>query len=243
MNKKLFIPVICYNHTANTEYMMSLLKLSHRLRDLDIQYVLFPIVFESLVSRARNAAVAHFLASDCSHLMFIDSDIEFDSESVIKLLNHNKEVIAGVYPKKYYVMERMFTAEEVVDYPIAGQVNLNNEGLVESEYLPTGFLMIEKVVFEKMIKAYPELKYSNDINGYGDLDTFYDFFRVSVRNNILESEDWGFCSLWRELGGKVLLDPTIQLGHIGWNTFKGNPWKWCQEAISRNFYSNNEENR
>jgi len=39
-----------------------------------------------------------------------------------------------------------------------------------------------------------------------------------------------------------LIDPTIKLGHIGWNTFSGNPWKWCQEAISRNFEINNEEN-
>lgn len=234
MKPKLFIPIICYNHTANTEYMMSLLKLSHKLRDLNIPYTLFPIVFESLVSRARNAAVAHFIASDCSHLMFIDADIEFDPDSVVKLLNHNKDVVAALYAKKYYVLDRVHTAEEIVDFPISGEVELNSEGLVESTYLPTGFLMINKSVFEKMMPAYPHLKYTNDINGYGDLDTFYDFFMVSVRNGILESEDWGFCSLWRGIGGKVLLDPTIQLGHIGWNTFSGNPWKWCQEAIARN---------
>ena len=57
MKPKLFIPIICYNHQANTEYMMSLIKLSHRLRDAEVHYVLFPIVFDSLVSRARNAAV------------------------------------------------------------------------------------------------------------------------------------------------------------------------------------------
>ena len=50
MKKKLFLPIICYNHTANTEYMMSLLKLSHKLRDLNIAYTLFPIVFEILLS-------------------------------------------------------------------------------------------------------------------------------------------------------------------------------------------------
>jgi hypothetical protein len=234
MNKKLFIPIICYNHTANTEYMLSLFKLSHKLRDLNIGYTLFPIVFESLVSRARNAAVAHFLNSDCSNLLFIDADIEFDADDVIKLLCHDKEVVAGAYPKKYHVFERFASGEEIVDFPISGDVILNEDNLVESTYLPTGFLMIQRYVFEQMMVAYPELKYSNDINGYGDLDTFYDFFRVSVNNGILESEDWGFCSLWRGIGGKIFLDPTIELGHVGWNTFRGNPWKWCQEAIARN---------
>jgi len=104
MKEKLFIPVICYNHMANTEFMISLIRLTHYLRDKNINYCLYPIVFESLIPRARNAAAAHFLDSDCSHLLFIDSDIEFEPESVAKLLRHNKEVIAGVYPKKYYVI-------------------------------------------------------------------------------------------------------------------------------------------
>ena len=234
MRHKLFIPVICYNHSANTEYMMSLISLSGLLRDRGIEFQFYPIFFESLVNRARNAAVANFLISDCSHLLFIDSDIEFQAESVVKLLNHNKDVISGLYPKKYYVMDRIFKNEEVVDFPVSGNVALNAEGLIEAEFLPTGFLLIKREVFDKMILKYPELHYSNDISGYGELDTFYDFFRVSIRNGILESEDWGFCSLWRAIGGQVLIDPTIELIHWGWNKFNGNPWKWCQEAIARN---------
>lgn len=240
MNPKIFIPVICYNHTANTEYMMSLIKLTHYLRDQNIGYVLFPIVFESLVSRARNASVAHFLNSDCTHLMFIDADIEFDPESVLRLLMHDQPVISGVYAKKYYVMERISSGQEVVDFPISGDIALNEKGLLSSTYLPTGFLMIKRVVFDQLIINYPHLKYNNDINGYGNLDTFYDFFPVSIRNGILESEDWGFCSLWRSVGGSVFIDPEIKLGHIGWNSFSGNPLKWCYEAIKRN--SQHEEN-
>lgn len=233
MKDKLFIPVICYNHTANTEYMISLIKLTHHLRDNNIEYCLFPIVFESLIPRARNAAVAHFLNSDYSHLFFIDSDIEFDPESVIKLLRHNKKVISGVYPKKYQVLERVVSGEETVDFAFGGEINFNQDGLIESAYIPTGFLMVKREVFIEIAAKKPELKYKNDIDGYGQLDTFYNFFRSGVHDGIYESEDWGFCSIWRELGGKLLIDPTIKLGHIGWNRFAGNPLKWCQEAIHR----------
>ena len=233
MKERIFIPIICYNHMANTEFMISLIKLTHYLRDNDVSYCLYPIVFESLIPRARNAAAAHFLDSDCSHLLFIDADIEFDPESVLKLLRHNKEVVAGVYPKKYYMWDRALTGEEAVDFPFGGEVHFNQDGLIETSYLPTGFLMIKREVFIKIASNKPELKYKNDIDGYGQLDTFYNFFRSGVHNGIYESEDWGFCSIWRELGGKVLIDPTIKLGHIGWNNFSGNPLKWVQEAINR----------
>ncbi len=195
---------------ANTEFMISLTRLTHHLRSENIPFCLYPIVFESLIPRARNAAVAHFLDSDYTHLMFIDSDIEFDPESVVKLLRHDKDVICGIYPKKYYVLERLNKQEEIVDFPVSGDVFINQDGLIDSVYLPTGFLMAKREVFMKIILAHPELKYKNDIDGYGNLDTFYDFFRSGVRNGIYESEDWGFCSIWRELGGKVLIDPTIK---------------------------------
>lgn len=218
---------------ANTEFMMSLIKLTHLLRDNDINYYLYPIAFDSLIPRARNAAAAHFLNSDCSHLLFIDADIEFHPESALKLLRHNKEVVAGVYPKKYYMWDRIFAGEEAVDFVFGGEVYFQEDGLIESTYLPTGFLMIKKEVFIKISSNKPELKYQNDIDAYGQIDTFYNFFRSGVHNGIFESEDWGFCSIWRELGGKVLIDPTIKLGHIGWNNFLGNPLKWCNEAINR----------
>lgn len=228
-----FIPVICYNHTANTSYMMSLIGLTHHLKDKGIAHTLYPITFDSLVSRARNAATAHFLQSDCTHLMFIDSDISFQAESVIKLLEWNKDMIAGVYPKKQFFPERVALGHEAIDFPLAGKVMENDQGLLHSDYLPTGFLMIRRNVFDKMIIAYPGLKYRNDINAYGDGDTFYDFFQVSVRNGILESEDWGFCTNWKAIGGEVLVDLSIQLAHHGWTHFIGDPKKWCHEALKR----------
>ena len=55
---------------------------------------------ESLVTRARNILTAMFLESDCSHLMFIDADIEFDAESILRALAYDKPIMAAAYPKK-----------------------------------------------------------------------------------------------------------------------------------------------
>ena len=223
---KVFIPLICYNHTCNTEWMMSILKLLNSAKETGLNMSFYPIFFESLVSRARNAAVAHFLEDEeNTHLLFIDSDIIFEPEDVYQLIKADKDVIAGMYPKKYIVWERLKKDPnaERVDFPIGGKIKITDDEFIESNYLPTGFLMIKCEAILKLIAEHPELKYKNDIDGYGfDNDNFYNLFNAGIRNGIYESEDWGFCSLWKESGGQVLIHPDINLKHVGWHEYSGN---------------------
>ena len=39
-------------------------------------------------------------ATECTHLMFIDADIEFEPEAVIRMLAMDKDLITGAYPKE-----------------------------------------------------------------------------------------------------------------------------------------------
>ena len=223
---KVFIPLICYNHTCNTEWMMSILKLLNSAKETGLNMSFYPIFFESLVSRARNASVAHFLEDEeNTHLLFIDSDIIFEPEDVYRLIQAEKDVIAGMYPKKYIVWDRLKKDPnaERVDFPIGGEIKVTEDDFIESSYLPTGFLMIKREAILKLIEQHPELKYKNDIDGYGfDNDNFYNLFNAGIRNGIYESEDWGFCSLWKESGGQVLIHPDINLKHVGWHEYSGN---------------------
>ena len=223
---KVFIPLICYNHTCNTEWMMSILKLLNSAKETGLNMSFYPIFFESLVSRARNAAVAHFLEDEeNTHLLFIDSDIIFEPEDVYRLIQAEKDVIAGMYPKKYIVWDRLKKDPnaERVDFPIGGEIKVTDDDFIESGYLPTGFLMIKREAILKLIEQHPELKYKNDIDGYmGGEDNFYNLFNAGIRNGIYESEDWGFCSLWKESGGQVLIHPDINLKHVGWHEYSGN---------------------
>jgi len=206
--------------------MMSILKLLNAAKDSKLNISFYPIFFESLVSRARNAAVAHFLEDkENTHILFIDSDIIFEPEDVFKLLQSNKEVVAGIYPKKYIVWDRLkkYPEAERVDFPVGGSVKMTEDNFLEMDYLPTGFLLISRTAIDKIIKAHPELKYKNDIDGYMSAgDNFYDLFKVGIRNGIYESEDWGFCSLWKSVGGKVLIHPEINVKHLGWHEYSGN---------------------
>ena len=93
------------------------------------------------------------------------------------------------------------------------------------DYAATGFMLIKTDVFKKIIDKRPDLKYTNDVDGYMSAgDNFYDFFTVGVNqsNKKYESEDYGFCQLWRSLGGQIHVIPSINLTHTGRNHYPGN---------------------
>ena len=202
------------------------------------------IFFESLISRARNAAVAAALHYKSDYLLFIDADIGFDARDVFKLLDHDKDVVCGAYPKKYYNKQKIsylsrhransFESDDwksaSVDF--ATEISENfltqvHEGvkLIEVDYAATGFMLIKTSAIKRLIKEKPELKYRNDVDGYLSWgDNFYDFFpaQINPKTQKYESEDYGFCNLWRSIGGKVYVDPSINLQHFGSLSYSGN---------------------
>ena len=74
---KIFCPVIGYTGMVHSDYMMSMIDLLSEFRKENIKAGLRSIWFESLISRGRNAAVAFMLNKDYTHLLFIDTDIQF----------------------------------------------------------------------------------------------------------------------------------------------------------------------
>lgn len=217
--------------------MMSLMKLIMFCRNNDISLVVFPITFDSLVNRARNAAVATFLSDpDATHLLFIDSDIEFDPQDVMKLFFADRDVVAGAYPQKWLDMSKynpnianpleICTKMSVHLSPTTKSSSEDIAAVMEADYVTTGFLLIKRVVFEQMIAAYPERQYINDIDGYSSANKnmFYDFFTVSINSDTkrFESEDYGFSRLWKTIGGKIHVVTDMTLKHHGWFAFPGN---------------------
>jgi len=166
---------------------------------------------ESNVNRARNSCAAKFLSGDCSHLMFVDADIQFNPQDIMKLINHDKDIVGGVYPQK--------------TLPPKMVVNTLNNGehegdLIEVGTLGTGFMLIKRSVFEKMIEegATPYV----DAIGLSQQENAnqYDFFQCTIDSQgRYLTEDWSFCRRWRQLGGKIWADKTIGLTHVGYFRF------------------------
>lgn len=222
---KIFIPLICYNHTCYAEYMVSMIKLISVAKDNNLDLSFYPIFFDPSVGRARNSAVSFFLQDpDNTHLLFMDADLSFEPLDVFKLIEADKDVIGGAYPKKYICWDRIKEdpTQEYVDFTSGGNIEANNDGFLNVEYIPPGFLLIKREVIQKIIDNNPELKYKNYVDGYGDGD-FYDLFRVGVNNEgFYESGSWQFCLLWRKLGGQLLVHPEVNVKHLGWHEYSGN---------------------
>jgi len=186
--------------------MLSVMKLVFDGQRRGISFCVDCIYFESLIARARNAAAASFLnLTECDYMLFIDSDIAFDSEDVFKLLKSDKDVCTDFATEISY-SQQVKEIEEV-------------------KYAATGFMLFKKCVFNQIIRTVPNIKYQNDIDGYSSYgDNFYDFFpcKVNPETKKYESEDYGFCNLYRSIGGKIYVNTTCNLTHYGWKGYQGN---------------------
>lgn len=204
-----------YNGVCNEATFISMIKFSIIAAKLGVNYSIDTMVNESLITRGRNNLVSKFLFNQqATHLMFIDVDLGFDAESILRLLVANRDVVGGVYPMKRIPIRYVINT---VPNPVV-------EGdLVEVSTLGTGFMCIKRQVIEQMIAAHPELKYRDNIGigpqyepmMYGLFDTMID-----PDGNYL-SEDWTFCYLWRLMGGKVFADTGITLDHTGYHKYAG----------------------
>jgi len=201
-----------------------------------ISFSLDCIYFESLIARARNAAASNFLnRTDCDYMMFIDSDISFEPESFFSLLKADKDVVSGLYPKKYINSSKVKNLadrnllnnyeELCTDFATEIKLDKNTKQIEEVNYAATGFMLFKKCVFSQIANEVPNIAYKNDIDGYmGYGDKFYDFFpcKVNEVTKKYESEDYGFCNLYKSIGGKIYVDTTCNLTHYGWKGYKGN---------------------
>ena len=199
----------CYGGQLFEQNFMSYIKWANTARQLGLDWTIETMTNESLISRARNTLVAKFLNTpDSTHMMFIDADIGFEPWHILAMLNHDKDVIGGLYPMKTLPVKWV-----VNGFPGAKEAP---DGLQEVSKTGTGFLLMKRHVFEKM-NSHPAVKpFNNDIGLPAELNQYMKtYFDTAVRENRYYSEDWTFCENWRDLGGEVWVDKRVLLRHTG----------------------------
>lgn len=237
---KLMVATPCYGGLVTQRYMQCMCSLLLMTAHSGIAVQLELLGRESLITRARNALVAKFLDDPAAtHFMFIDADIGFETEQVMRMLAFDKDIVAGMYPLKdiRWDEEAIMRAQRgeplelasmrYVGLPCDPRDREEQDGFVTGTYAGAGFLMIKREVFERMRVSYPHLQYtaahtaaapSLSNNQYAFFDCVID--RLSGE---YLSEDYAFCHRWRALGGKIWLDTRGTLAHIGPHEFLGSP--------------------
>jgi len=204
----------------------------------------FSLLKSSLVTQGRNLCVAEFLNHEdhYDHLLFIDSDIDFHSDTIFKMLEADKDIIACPYPMKTFDTDKMWRKIHETDmvktqkdllpagYILPIKVGKNelimDNGVIEVTHAPTGCMLIKRKVIETMIEKHPELEIYQPtiINGKETKkDNFYNLFDTlhDVETKRYFGEDFGFCQRWTDLGGKVYIYAMDYITHVGDHQYCG----------------------
>jgi len=238
----------CYGGQVTEPYFRSWCKAHMLFTKHEIPYTITTSANESLISRARCHMVAYMMANPhATHLMFIDADINFDPIDILHMLQHDKDIITGAYPKKDLNWNAMkngvksnsdVTLEDMKSLGANYALNYDwaytsenkpvlktADGLIKLKDAATGFMLIKREVILKMISSYPELYFNNDLNMDPEFEKwtylFFDCMHDQESKRYL-SEDYAFCRRWQALDGEVWLDPIVNLDHVGHFTFNGN---------------------
>lgn len=231
----------CYVSAVSMNYVTSMFQLTHECMRLGLRSALH-MRAESLVTRGRNEIVKFFLThEEYTHLFWIDADIAFEPSAAIRLLLSDYDVAAGVYPIKRFNWPQQGvpagTTQEAfetlyTDYPFNAVGHgaepldkfITPDGFVEVSEAPTGFMVIKRQVFPRLMQHYPELNYVPDgPSGNPEQPYYWLFFDCMVDPDTRRylSEDYAFCRRWRDIGGKVFADMHSNLGHLGQHMFRG----------------------
>jgi hypothetical protein len=175
-------------------------------------------------------------------MLFIDSDIYFNAESIIKMIERDKDVLSIPYPLKTMMWDKALERikkgsistindlkKSLNTYPM--KVDNDNDisvdkGIMEVTHSPTGCMLIKRSVFDKLIKAYPDkgIVQKTVINGqYVDKPNMWNFFDTihDPRTKIYLGEDFSFCKLWKDIGGKCHAYINDTIVHIGEHQYEG----------------------
>jgi len=166
------------------------------------------------IGTARNSIVREFLNSGFSHLLFLDSDIVLERDTILRLMSHAKPLVSALYFTKGGAMEPAAWFHSKVpwkrDAPVIKQVeprkfvhtktNEPVKGLVEAELLGMGCVLVERSVFERSEQPW----------------FYYSMADENMKDEDRISEDFYFCysKLYKKLGIKPLLDTKAIVGHM-----------------------------
>lgn len=226
MKQKVAFALPTITGDVRCETMISIVEAIILCRELGIETDILLLANCPVLPVARNTLVAMFLADpEATDLFFIDYDVKFNAEAVIKLLRRPEEIVAGAYRVK--LDDRTTWAVEIQTGEGAprGKVD-GDEVLIGADFLATGFMRIKRDVFQKLQTAYPELRYQENVIKTENrrIDEAYDYFAMGVDKvrGRYTTEDFAFCQRWRDIGGALWVYPDIDFDHIGKKAYSGN---------------------
>ena len=234
--KKIFVAIPAYSGDICIQTMHSLLFAKEEASGMGWELKAENIhsrISDADIGLARNAFLGWFLDSDCTDLLFIDSDISWDRGVFTHLFSHDVDFVAGAYRAK---------RDDKEIYPVLWPEKRSmcvdaksGKPLIEVDGIGFGFARLSRAGVEKIDKT-AQRHFQDPL-----IDTVKCpwLFEFAFDGEQRKSEDYIFCKRWREAGMKIWLDPSICVDHTGKKTYQGDIYS----AIKRETFAlmNSEE--
>lgn len=215
--RSIFIALPAYDFKVSLKLAISLAQFAQQAQQHGVDVQIGSICGCSVVSRARNLLTQDMLDSDCTDLLFIDSDINFEAADVFRLMawtaDPKKGIVAGVPRTRSTTKTYIAT----LDHGSDNELTMDNMGLVRARRVATAFMMVRRDVFETLDAAHPEWRYYDERSAR-TVPCMFDF--MLTKEGYI-GEDYLFCDRVREHGFEVWIDPSIKLGHMGVQEYEG----------------------
>jgi len=170
----------------------------------------------------------YFNKPDCSHILFVDSDMGFPCELLVSMLALKEDVVGVVYPRRSMDLRRMHElgsfsfakayarACQFVGSP--GAAHPKNPAFRRVDYCGTGILLISRQCVDKMVKRIPDMVDHVRFKGLQFSEKFNSFLtpfnKVLLADREL-SEDLSFCHRWtNDCHGLIYADVSCDIEHV-----------------------------
>jgi len=223
---KVYIAMPCYD-TMKVETCVSLLNTYAVLARSGVECI-FKSVKSSLVTHARNLLTAGFMASEYDYMLFVDADVEFSHETVLRMLVPEKDIIVTPYRLKENPLQVRYPVEHIDP----DNIKILPFDLVELKSAPAGLMLINRSVFKVLIAKHPNRKIKFDKEHQDKMDKevghrgaiekyMYNFWDTSFKDHQWKGEDLAFCKLARDAGIKIYANLDSWTTHHGSWGFRG----------------------
>ena len=155
------------------------------------------------ISAARSYMLRKALDAKADVIVFIDHDLSWNPQALLKLIETPGDVVAGIYRFKNDDCAYMGVIDDDEDF----RPKVRDDGCIKATRVPAGFLKITKEAVNRFMAFYPDLCYGPKYNLSVDL------FNHGAYKGAWWGEDYSFSRNWIDLGGEIWVVPDLDLNH------------------------------
>ena len=224
--RSVFVAVPAYDFRVDIDTINSIFAACGLFSSLGMNFTVSYAAGNCYVDMARNFLVRQFLESDCTDLLFVDSDVACDAKVPARLMMSRHPVCAALYPKKSEQEEwPVEFAIPEMGMAVPQDQSTDSEGFLRALLLPTGMMRINRQVFIDMLRLAP-IKTYREHDGSETIEFFH--LATDGPRRFRWGEDLLFCKTWREIGGECHFLADADMAHMGRRKWTGN---WLKSKI------------